>query len=162
LRNRGLFADLAACVAFLLFAMLLFGSVTIGGKTLIPADNAFAWEPWRTYAESEGITAPHNGLLSDLYLENYAWKRLIVDALHQHELPLWNPYILTGVPFLAAGQHSAFYPFSALFYVLPLAAAYGWFAALHLFLAGFFTYLLARTLRLSRGGALVAGVAFEL
>ncbi len=162
MRNRRLLADLAAWVVFLLLAVLLFWPTTVGGKTLIPADNAFAWDPWRAYAAAEGIAAPHNGLLSDLYLENYAWKRLIVDAIRQHELPLWNPYIFTGVPFLAAGQHSALYPLSVLFYLLPLGAAYGWFAALHLAMAGAFTYLLARTLRVSQGGALVAGVAFEL
>ena len=162
MRNRRLLADLAACALFLLLAVLLFWATTLGGQTLIPADNAFAWDPWRSYASAEGIVAPHNGLLSDLYLENYAWKRLIVDAIEQRELPLWNPYVFTGVPFLAAGQHSALYPFSVLFYVLPLAAAYGWFAALHLALAGSFCYLLARTLRVSRGGALIAGVAFEL
>lgn len=162
MRNRSLLYNLAACLVFIGLAVLLFWPVTVGGKTLLPADNVFAWEPWRSFAAAEGITAPHNGLLSDLYLENYAWKQLIVDALRQRELPLWNPYILTGVPFLAAGQHSALYPLSLVFYILPLAAAYGWFAALHLFLAGWFTYLLARTLRVSHGGALVAGVTFEL
>ncbi|MEN6479625.1 MAG: oligosaccharide flippase family protein, partial [Anaerolineales bacterium] len=162
MRNRGLLADLAACGAFLLLALLLFGAVTVGGKTLIPADNVFQWAPWQAYAEAEGISFPHNGLVSDLYLENYAWKQFIVDALQQRELPLWNPYILTGVPFLAAGQHSVLYPLSVLFYILPLSAAYGWFAALHLFLAGLFTYRFARTLSLSRGGAFVAGVVFEL
>ena len=107
-----------------------------------------------------GVTVPHNGLLSDLYLENYAWKRLIVNALRARELPLWNPYVFAGVPFWAAGQHSALYPLSALFYILPIPAAYGWFAALHLFLAGAWTYLLARTLALRRAAAMLAGVAF--
>lgn len=162
MRHPGRRTDLAILLALLFLALLFFSPVTLGGKTLLPADNAFAWQPWKSYADQVGVDVPYNGLVSDLYLQNYAWKRLIVQALRQREIPLWNPYILSGAPFLAAGQHSALYPFSALFYLLPLSAAYGWFAALHLFLAGAFTYLLARTLGLRRGAAALAAVTFEL
>ena len=158
--NRGLRKDLAIILILFVLPILFFWSVTLGGKTLLPADNAFAWEPWKSYAGQAGVGVPHNSLLSDLYLENYAWKRFIVRSLAARQLPLWNPYILAGVPFLAAGQHSALYPLSALYYILPLPAAYGWFAALHLFLAGLFTYYLARTLRLSRSSSFVAAIAF--
>ncbi len=162
MRLRALRRDLVPLLVFLGLALVLFWPQTLGGKTMLPADAAFAWEPWRSYAAQVGVpSAPQNGLVADLYLENYAWKHLIRQTLGQGELPLWNPYLFAGVPFLAAGQHSALYPLSILFYVLPLPAAYGWFAALHLFLAGAFTYALGRTLGLSRGGALVSGVAFE-
>lgn len=160
MRIKGLRRDLAIVLGLLLLSLLFFWPVTLGGKTLLPADNAFAWEPWRSYAQEAGVSVPHNGLLSDLYLENYVWKRFIVQSLHDRELPLWNPAILSGAPFLAAGQHSAMYPFSVLFYVLPLPAAYGWFAALHLFLAGLSTYLLARTLHLRRGASAISAVTF--
>lgn len=160
MRLRALRQDLAVIALLLLLAVAFFWPVTLGGKTLLPADNVFVWEPWRSYAAEAGVTIPHNALLSDLYLENYAWKRLIVQALRARELPLWNPYIFAGVPFLAAGQHSALYPFSIVFYILPLHAAYGWFAALHLFLAGALTYALARALSVSRAGSLLAGVTF--
>jgi len=159
--HRIRWVDLIPWVAFLFLAFAFFGKVTLGGETLLPADNVFAWAPWRAYATQAGVQGPHNALLSDLYLENYAWKRFILQALRARQLPLWNPYILTGVPFLAAGQHSALYPLSLLFYIVPLSAAYGWFAALHLFLAGAFTYLLARTLGLRRGAATLAGLTFE-
>ncbi|MEA3407130.1 MAG: oligosaccharide flippase family protein [Chloroflexota bacterium] len=152
--------DLGILLVLLALAILFFWPVTLGGKTILPADNAFAWEPWKSYAEEAGVATPHNGLLSDLYLENYAWKRFIRQSLRAGELPLWNPYVFAGVPFLAAGQHSALYPLSVLFYVLPLSQAYGWFAALHLFLAGAFTYLFARTLRIGRAGSTLASVTF--
>ena len=38
------------------------------------------------------------------------------------------------------------YPFSALFFVLPLEQAYGWFTVSQLWLAGVCLYVLARTL----------------
>lgn len=157
-RDRRL--DACVILAFACLACIFFWPVTVGGKTMLPADTAFQWQPWQSYAGQEGITYPHNALIADLYLENLVWKRLIVQALSARQVPLWNPYILAGVPFLAAGQHSALYPFSVLFYVLPLPAAYGWFAALHAFLAQVLTYVLGRSLRLSRTASAVAGVSF--
>ncbi|MDW8352741.1 MAG: hypothetical protein RML99_12600, partial [Anaerolineae bacterium] len=137
----------AACIVLLmLLPMALFLPVTVGRYTLLPADNLFAWQPFRSAADSFGIRVPHNELLSDLILENYPWKRFIIGSLAQGELPLWNPYLFAGVPFLAAGQHSAMYPFSLLYYVLPLEKAYGWFTVLQLGLAGVFTFILMQTL----------------
>jgi O-antigen/teichoic acid export membrane protein len=134
--------------------------VVLGGKTLLPLDNLFAFQPWRSFGDRFNIEIPHNELLSDLILENYAWKRLIVDAFKSRQLPLWNPNILAGQPFLAAGQHSALYPLSLVFYVLPLVRAYGWFVVLQLLLAGVFMYVYARTIRLERVGSLVASITF--
>ena len=160
-------ADLMAAGLLLAMAVFLFWPQTIGGQTLLPADNLFQWEPWRSFAAEQGIGVPQNALLSDLVLENYAWKLFIRDSLRQpggltDKLPLWNPQLFAGVPFLAAGQHSAIYPFSLLFYALPLAAAYGWFSALQLFLAGFFTYVFCRVINVNRLGALIAGITFML
>ncbi|MBI3762214.1 MAG: oligosaccharide flippase family protein [Chloroflexi bacterium] len=140
----------------------LFWSVTVGGRTLIPADNLFNFEPWRSAADQFGVTTPHNELLSDLLLENYAWKRFIVESLRHKEIPLWNPYLFAGVPFLAAGQHSALYPFSIVFYILPLSRAYGVFIVSQFFLAGAFTYLFLRSLRLGRLPALLGAMTYEL
>ncbi len=160
-------ADVAVAGVLLALALILFWPQTFGGKTLLPADNLFQWEPWRSLAAEQGVDRPHNTLLSDLVLENYVWKRFILSALRQpggltDKLPLWNPHLFAGVPFLAAGQHSALYPFSVLFYILPLAQAYGWFSALQLFLAGFFTYVFCRVIHINRLGALMAGITFML
>src|SRR5439155_16216762 len=135
---------------------------TFGGQTLIPADNLFAFPPWQAFAAQFQATVPHNELLSDLLLENYAWKRLIVESIERREVPLWNPYIFAGVPFLAAGQHSALYPFSIIYYVLPLDKAYGWFTVSQLWLAGVFMFLFMRGLGVGRFGALIAAIAYQM
>ena len=77
-------------------------------------------------------------------------------------MPLWNPYLFAGVPFLAAGQHSALYPLSILYYVLPLDKAYGWFTVVNLALAGMFMFIFMRTLGLGRASSTFAGVAYQL
>ena len=147
----------------LVLPLILFWSVTAGPKTLIPADNLYQWESYRTFAAEQGVTLPpHNELLSDLVLENQVWKKFIVQSLQAGEVPLWNPYLFGGVPFLAAGQHSAVYPPSALFYALPLTRAYGIFTVLQLWLAGAFMYLFGRVLRMGRFPALIAGITYQL
>ncbi|MBI4631715.1 MAG: hypothetical protein HY740_08390, partial [Chloroflexi bacterium] len=154
-------ADLLAALAYLVLPFFLFASVTFGGKTLIPADNLFFIEPWASAKSQFNITTPHNDLVSDLLLENYAWKRFIVDSLKSGELPLWNPHQFAGVPFLAAGQHSALYPFSIIFYVLPIPNAYGWFIVSQFFLAGLFAYIFLRSLGQSKFAAFIGGLIYE-
>src|SRR5205823_13134179 len=82
-------------------------------------------------------------------------------AVRAARLPLWNPDIFGGVPFLANIQAAVFYPPSALFYLLEEPTAYSWSVALHTFLGALFAYLFARqSLTLSRTGSLIGALAF--
>jgi O-antigen/teichoic acid export membrane protein len=154
--------DLLAGLILLILPLLLFWPVTVGSKTLLPVDNLFAYEPWASYRDQYQIGLPHNQLLSDLVLENYVWKKFIRESLAAGQIPLWNPYILAGQPFLANGQHSALYPFSVIFYLLPLSKAYGWFTVSQLWLAGLAMYCFVRVLGGSRLGALVGAMTYSL
>ena len=159
-RLRPYRADGLALLTILLLALLWFAPVllpALSGATLLPYDNLYAFEPWKSL--QPGLI-PHNALLSDLVLENAVWKQHIVETLGQGELPLWNPQIFTGIPFFAAGQASTLYPLNLLFYVLPLEAAYGWFTALQVAIAGASMYLFGRVLRLRILPALFAGVVY--
>src|SRR5262249_7143983 len=91
---------------------------------------------------------------------NVAWKSFAREALAVGELPLWNPYEYAGMPFLADGQSGSIYPLGVLFYLLPVAYAYGPFLALHLFLGGAFAYAFARVLGCRAGAALIGGLGF--
>ncbi len=145
----------------MLLPLLLFAPVVFGPKTLIPADALFLFEPFRSAAAELGVTVPQNPLLADLILENYVWKQFILQAIHQRELPLWDPYIFAGHPFFANGQHSGLYPLSLVFYILPLWRAYGVFTWLQLGLAGVWMYLFARTLGVGWLGSLIAGITYQ-
>ena len=70
MRKKGLYQDLVIILSLLFLSMLFWWPVTLGGKTLLPADKVFLWDPWSSYAGEAGISVPHNGLLDDLYLEN--------------------------------------------------------------------------------------------
>lgn len=152
--------DFLAGVFLFVLPLVFFSATLFGGKVLLPTDNLFQWEPWRSYASQLGVGAPQNQLLSDLVLENYPWKRFIVECLRQGELPLWNPYLFAGVPFFAAGQQSALYPLTFLFYVLPVAQTFAIVTALNFFLGELFMYLFLRRLAAGRVGALVGAVAY--
>ncbi len=155
--------DILVFTLLLALPLILFWQQTVGGKTLLPADNLYQYQPYATYRDQVGAPAvPHNALLSDLILENYQFKTFIRQSIAQRQLPLWNPYQFSGIAFFAAGQQSTFYPFSIIYYVLPLAAAYGWFMVSQLWLAGVFMYLLMRGLGVGRSGGVVAGVTYQL
>jgi len=151
-----------------------FWPVLFGTKTLVPFDILFNYPPFSAFAPQFGVGSPHNPLLADLVLENFVWKRFIMEALQTRQLPLWNPYLFAGIPFLAAGQHSALYPLSIIYYVLPLSQAYGLFTVVQLWLAGVCAYIFARVSRLSRisaafisltwmfSGPLIAQVVFPM
>lgn len=154
---RGRRTDLAALALLAVLPLLWFAPVLFGGLSLLPFDNLYAFEPWRSLRPA---LVPHNELLSDLVLQNAVWKLHIRRALVDGQLPLWNPQIFTGLPFLAAGQASTFYPLGILFLILPLHVAYGWFTALQVGLAGMGMYTWARTLGLHPAAALAGGVIY--
>jgi hypothetical protein len=161
--RTNLAAHVLIVAALFLFPLIMFWQVTIGDRTLIPADNLYQYQPWKAYREQVGVPEiPHNSLLSDLVLQNFQWKTFIREAISAGEIPLWNPYIFAGVPFLAAGQHSALYPFSVIYYVMPLEKAYGWFTVSQLWLAGVMMFVFMRGLGVGRMGALAAGIAYQL
>ncbi len=128
---------------------------------MVPVDNLYQLPPWVGYADELGIEQPQNPLISDLMVQNFVWKQFIREGISQPQSLLWNPYAFAGAPFLAAGQHSAYYPFSVLFLLLPLASAYGWFALSQLWLAGVLMYVYGRILNMRRSSAAIAGLIFQ-
>ncbi len=77
------------------------------------------------------------------------------------EWPLWDPYSLCGVPFLAQFNTLCVYPGALLYLLLPLTWALPAFCLLHVFWGGLGMYLLARRWTGSQAGAALAGVMFS-
>ena len=98
---------------------------------------------------------------SDFVLAFHPWKQFVYDYIRSHgNLPLWNPYVLSGTPFLADIQTSLFYPLGFLFYLLPSAVAYGYTVILHFALGAIFMYAFARAIHMGKTGAFVAAIVF--
>lgn len=120
---------------------------------------------WRTL--SGDVYQPADG--GDLVSFLYPTYRFAAHELSQGRLPLWNPTLYGGGPFIGDIQAGFLYlPNLALFLANPQFpyTAMQWMAVLHLFWAGLGMYVLVRTLRWpdqpSRLAALLAGVAFML
>jgi len=99
----------------------------------------------------------------DHAIQNYPYRLFFARGLREGRLPLWSGDIFCGFPLLAESQGNALYPpFLVLFRFLEPWVAYNYYHVLHFFLAGLFTYVLARVMRLGRPGALLAGLCYML
>jgi hypothetical protein len=157
-----------AAGALLLSLALFFWPALFGGRVLSPADLIFDLDPlWQRLAPA-GYTQPSNHVLSDQVTQFWPWRVFAVRSLERGELPLWNPYINGGQPFLASAQSALFDPLEAITYLVdvlykpPLYAATVIVAISRLFVAGLFTFLFAREIGLTLPGALLAMFAFAL
>ncbi len=81
-------------------------------------------------------------------------------SLSRGLLPLWNPHLYSGTPFLADIQTAVFYPATWLYALMPFARALALAVWLHAALAGLAMHLLARKLGFSHEGACAAGLAY--
>ncbi len=83
------------------------------------------------------------------------------DSLRRGVLPLWDPLILCGTPYVGDPQTWPLYPVSALLPLLPAPYFLSLTVALHVWLAGLGTFVFARrSLDLGRRAALLGAVTF--
>ncbi len=87
------------------------------------------------------------------------WRIFFVNSfLHFGQIPLWNPYQFSGTPFVANPSSGMFYPFNLLFFLFPTDLVFGYLFIVDIFLIGLFTYLFARTIKLSNWSSLISAV----
>ena len=93
-----------------------------------------------------------NRILSggDAYTYFYPYRAYAAQALRNGHLPLWNPYLFLGVPYLANPQAAVLYPLNWLLAWLPAPKLVAWSIVIHVALAAGLAYLYARrSLRLA-------------
>ena len=143
----------------IIFAVIttIMAPVLIGQHTWLPLNIMVHLPPWNFSYERMPIG---NTLPSDLILKHYPQRLFYARELWSGHLPLWNPYILSGTPFLAVANSSVWYPLTALFALLPTDYAFGVVAWLHLLIGGVSAWLLARSLRIAPLPALLVPVIY--
>ena len=150
---------LPALLTFFFFPLVFQGYV------LSQSDVLYFFPPWEAQ-RPPSVRHPSNSLLSDLSLQFYPFRAYGQSLISQGEIPLWNPALLGGVPFLANMQSALLYPTTLLATLaglwLPLEHTFGLSAWLRLCGAGLATFLFARRLGLSAWAALLAGMVFML
>lgn len=99
--------------------------------------------------------------LSEFFDEQLPFLNYVSNYLKAGILPIWIPDIYCGFPLIANIQQSFFYPLNILLFpVLPTPFALLVTTVVHYFLAGFFSYLYARVLKLDRASCLVSASIF--
>lgn len=105
------------------------------------------------------LVNPH----SDQYIAGYAFRLFGAQSLRAgHGFPQWDPYIFGGLPYIAAMHGDIFYPTFLLRMVMRTDLAMTWGFAIHLFLAGLFTYGFMRAWGFGFFTSLFAGVGYML
>jgi Bacterial membrane protein YfhO len=107
------------------------------------------------------------GVELDFLRQFYPARSFAARSLGAGTFPLWNQYVLSGYPYFASYQTAMLYPFNLLMVGLYGAAGADFslkaqcgFVVFHFFLAGVFTYALARDLLVRRPAAVVAALTF--
>ena len=107
------------------------------------------------------------GVELDFIRQFYPARYFATESLAGGSFPLWNPYMLCGHPFFASYQTAMLYPIN-----LAMVGSYAMvgadyslkaqcaFVVIHFYLAGVFTYVLARDLKIGRAGSAVAAVTY--
>jgi hypothetical protein len=128
--------DLWPCVLILLSGFFVFRDILVGGHLLFGVD------------------------FFQIHLSTKQF--LFSEIATHHTIPLWNPYIFSGMPFWAHFESTIFYPLGILFWVMAPEKAYGYTMFLHLVLSGMAMYLLARSFHFTLFGAFVASTVYLL
>ena len=79
-----------------------------------------------------------------------------------HRIPLWDPYIFGGLPFVDAMHGDTFYPLAAIQFFIPIYKALGYKLVVAVFLAGVFMYLYLKKMKMSQWAAVFGGTAYML
>jgi hypothetical protein len=91
----------------------------------------------------------------------YPIRQFSTDSIKGGSIPLWNPYLRNGAPFLATLQACIFYPVSIVYYLFSsFDHAFNWYIILHFLLAGIFMYLLMRYWKATRPASFISSLVF--
>jgi len=131
---RARWPDLGMAVVLLALALIFFWRIALTNLILVGVDVFTYFTPFKAYA---------------------------AEILRAGRLPLWNPYLFMGVPFLANIQTAVLYPLNLPLIWLSAPKMVAYSIVIHIFLGGFFAYLYARlSLGLSPFGGLVTAIVF--
>jgi len=109
------------------------------------------------------LPGTHRGFSSiDDYLLYLPAYEVAAGWIKRGVLPLWNPYALCGIPWVAGLQEGFFYPPHVLYLLLPTPTAFAASTLLHLVFLAVSTVLFARRAGLGVAAAVLAAGLFVL
>jgi len=150
-------------VLFILIGLLfIYRQVIFEGKILFPSNFlAQFYSPWRT-EKFPGWEAgiPHKPIGDDQIRIFYQERTFTNEMLVNNTIPLWNPYIFAGTPFLANFQSAIFYPLNILYFFLPQIMAWSFLLFIQPIMALFFMYLFLSLFSLKKEAIWLGAISF--
>jgi hypothetical protein len=136
------------------------------GRVLSQADILLRFSPWIESGPPGAVATngqrPGNLLLGDIPLFFYPSLQLTRDSLRAFRLPVWNPDMYGGQPFLASYQTAVLSPFVVLSILLPPADALLAHAIVRLLVGGAGMFLFLRGLGLAPAAVWFGALTFLL
>jgi hypothetical protein len=151
-------------LVIILAALIFFHPFFLQGKIPMPADLIVgAYLPWHDYKwlGYEAGVPVKNPLISDVPSVIYPQRLIAIEQMKEGKLPLWNPYMFSGYPLMAAFQTAAFYPLNVLYFILPFVSAWSLQVILQPILSGIFAYLFLKNLKLDKLSSLFGAIIYS-
>src|SRR3989344_296966 len=156
--------NILVLIIFIILSIGVFRQYVFNGYVPFPSNLLVSfYSPWK-YMEWEGYpNGPANKPIGfDVLKLFYPYRSYTTERLKSGELPLWNPYVFSGNIHLATYQSAVFYPLTIVYFLLPQIDAWALLVIVQPILAGYFTYLFVKSLRLSIRASLFGSTVFAL
>jgi hypothetical protein len=151
---------------FLLFVaatVIFFWQFFVKGLIPIPGDLVIgSYYPWLNHKWGYSVGVPvKNPGDPDIVSQYYPWKKNVVNALKNGELPLWERTYYMGVTLIGNVQASIFNPFNLLFFVTEdFDSVWGLLVVVMPFLTLLTMYILLRRWKLSWPASILGSLAY--
>jgi len=101
----------------------------------------------------------------DFLYQYYPFRNFFVTSLRNGTFPLWDPYVFAGTSLIGDIQNALFYPFNIILVLFVKRGVLSFYALelqniLHILLAGIFTYMYGREIKLSKNASMISAVTF--
>lgn len=149
----------AICLTVVLFNKLFFQQ-----KILFPANLLVSsYAPWKYEPDPQFPNGPPNKPTGfDNIRQFFPNRKLLQESLVRGIIPLWNPYIYSGTPFLAAFDTAVLYPLSWFAALLPAIRGWDFLVIIAPLLSLLFMYLFLSSLKFDRTIRVFGAVAWAL
>ena len=149
----------------MVLAVIFFWPGLLPGHTVSAADYLWNSAPWNTSIPRSVPTIGQHPLVvgsNGQLVDGVALFEPLLQYTSSQlpHIPLWDPYIMGGTPYLADMQSAIFSPFSIPAYILPFWWSLGLIAVLKVVVAAMGAYFLGRALKMGVAGAFLCGLVF--
>lgn len=118
----------------------------------------FTYYPYKAYST---FAIPHIGVyMGDILRLYYPLWWLGMESFKNFTLPLWNPYVASGMPLWGEGHSFFLSPLNIISFIISPELSYKIILAAWFLLSGIFTYYFCRDIGLTDRGSIIASVVF--